>query len=285
MPGWSRFEQTTGSPTRRQRPRGWRCDGWSSFWCGKLRRVNLTICSQLSPFRRLRRVFCAFLNVQLRVLYEDDIHCVVLKPAGMAVHGRGTQTLSRALKQMDAPQHGDPWKPVHRLDFGTRGPVCVAKTDAALQSLQSDWHLGQKTYHAWVRGTLPTPRGVVNLALEGKPSSTSFKTLGIRNWGVHGSASLVEWELLTGRTHQIRRHATAMGHPVVGDLVYGRPPHYTGHGLHLTCTRLQWLHPASKTPLDVTVAPAKKMIRAVPGTFKQVEDSPWLDLFMPDARS
>ena len=69
-----------------------------------------------------------------------------------------------------------------------------------------------------------------------------------------------------------------MGHPVVGDLVYGRPPHYTGHGLHLTCTRLQWLHPASKTPLDVTVAPAKKMIRAVPGTFKQVEDSPWLDL-------
>ena len=188
-----------------------------------------------------------------RVLYEDDIHCVVLKPAGMAVHGRGTQTLSRALKQIDAPQHGDPWKPVHRLDFGTRGPVCVAKTDAAFQSLQSDWHWGQKTYHAWVRGTLPTPRGVVNLALEGKPSSTSFKTLGTRTWGCGSAAS--SNRIVDGRTHQIRRHATAMVIPWWAIWSTANRPTPA-----MACTSLAGCNgfAPGKTPLDVTVALPKR---------------------------
>ena len=223
--------------------------------------------------------------MQLQILFSDDDHCVVLKPAGMATHGRGLNTLLHALRREVAKSDGQLWQPVHRLDFGTRGPVCVAKTLEALRELQADWHLGRKTYHAWLQGLLPTSRGAVNLAIDGKPSRTTFKTLGTRTWGVHDHASLVEFELLTGRTHQIRRHAAALGHAVVGDLVYGQPPHYTGHGLHLTCTRLQWLPPFSKTPLEVSIDPAKKMVRAMPGQFKPKEPSPWLEQFVPRSRS
>ena len=144
-----------------------------------------------------------------------------------------------------------------------------------------------KDHHAWVCGAMPTSRGTARLAIDGKDSCTAFKTLGTRTWGVHGHATLVEWELFTGRTHQIRRHAAAMGHPVVGDLAYGSPPHYTGHGLHLTCTRLRWLHPNTKEAIEVSVAPAKKMIRAVPGQFEPVANarSEWLPLFAPASRS
>ena len=223
--------------------------------------------------------------MQLNILFSDEDHCIVLKPAGMATHGRGSNTLLDALRREVAKCDDHLWQPVHRLDFGTRGPVCVAKTSDALRELQADWHLGRKTYHAWLQGVMSTSRGAVNLAIDGKPSKTTFKSLGWRTWGVHEHASLVEFELLTGRTHQIRRHAAALGHPVVGDLVYGHPPHYTGHGLHLTCTRLQWLHPHSKEPLEVSIAPAKKMVRAMPGQFISKETSPWLELFVPGTRS
>ncbi|MGB1384324.1 MAG: RluA family pseudouridine synthase [Flavobacteriales bacterium] len=223
------------------------------------------------------------MNLALKVLHDDDDHCVVLKPAGMATHGKGPHTLLAALRRLAAEgqlEAGTELLPIHRLDFGTRGPVVVAKHPGAQRALQEAWPRAVKVYHAWVAGALETARGRVCLPLDGKASATSFRNLGSRPWGVHGNATLVEWTLETGRTHQIRRHAAALGHPVVGDLVYGTPPIYTGHGLHLTCSLLAWDHPTSGMRLQLTVDPAKKMRRAVPETFRPLEPSPMLDLFV-----
>ena len=215
-------------------------------------------------------------------LHEDPHLLVVLKPAGLAVHGKG-----ESLMDLIRASHGEhaPWlQPVHRLDHGTRGPVVVAKSADVLQRVQAIWPDVEKTYHSWVEGQFSTPRGSISLALEGKACRTAFKVLGHRSWAVHGLATLVEWQLQTGRTHQIRRHAAAIGHPVIGDQVYGSFPRYTGHGLHLTCTRLAFKHPITDEALDIVTPPAKKMKRAVPLHFHSngMPESPWLSLFSPD---
>lgn len=213
------------------------------------------------------------------ILHQDQDHVVVLKPAGMAVHGRGQHTLAAWLNRDVRSSDAEPLQHIHRLDYGTRGPVMFAKTQSAQKALQAHWPLFTKIYHAWHAGEWKTASGMVAFPLAGKPCQTTFKCLGSRPWGVHGKASLVEWSLQTGRTHQIRRHAAALGHAIVGDPVYGTPPIYTGHGLHLTCTHLAWIHPITGNPLSVRVTPAKKMKRALPGAFVSHAHSPYLSLF------
>ena len=167
---------------------------------------------------------------------------------------------------------------MHRLDHGTRGPVLVAWSSEVMSAFQAQWPSMVKTYHSWCSGmTSPIRPLWIPHRRQTKPVDVQgawHPTLGRAR-----KATLVEWTIETGRTHQIRRHAAAMGHPVVGDLVYGTPPLYTGAGLHLTCTRLDYRHPLTGKAMAIQVRPAKKMRRAIPGDFTAVVASKFTELF------
>ena len=180
--------------------------------------------------------------IPLDVLYEDDDLIVVNKPAGMVVHpaaGNAEHTLVNALLHHCRGQLagiGGVQRPgiVHRLDKGTSGCLVVAKTDAAHQSLVAQFksRAVKKIYRAVCWGNFKQLSGRIETAIgrsahnrkkmsarvaRGRPSLTEYRVL-----KQFGQFALVELTLHTGRTHQIRVHMAHIGHPVVGDTVYGR---------------------------------------------------------------
>jgi 23S rRNA pseudouridine1911/1915/1917 synthase len=204
--------------------------------------------------------------IPLRILYEDDSLLVVDKPAGMVTHpapGHSSGTLVNALLA-HAPQLagvGDRARPgiVHRLDKDTSGLLVVAKdsaTHAALAQQMKDRSM-VKRYLALVEGAMPTVEGVIDapigrdprqrlrmgllsVASGGREARTRFRTL-----EEHGGRSLLEVQLETGRTHQIRVHLAAVHHPVVGDPVYGRAQRPLPQRQFLHATHLEFRHPAT----------------------------------------
>ena len=178
--------------------------------------------------------------IPLRVVYQDEHLLVVDKPAGLAVHpapGHPSGTLVNALLALcsDLSGIGGELRPgiVHRLDKDTSGLMVVAKSDAAHQGLSLQWkeRSVRKGYLALVSGRLAPPDGVVDAPVGrdprnrkrmaivpgGRAARTRYHTL-----RAVGPDTLVELFPETGRTHQIRVHMAALGHPLVGDALYGR---------------------------------------------------------------
>lgn len=180
--------------------------------------------------------------MELDVLYEDENVIVLNKPAGLVVHpgaGHDKNTLVNALiyHWPEIAQVGEPKRPgiVHRLDKETSGVMIVARRQAAYEWLvrQFKSRKVQKSYLALLDGTPPTPTGRIETRIgrdekirqrmavtygeKGRKAVTEYFTR--KNFANH---TLVEADLLTGRTHQIRVHMAFIGCPVVGDRVYGR---------------------------------------------------------------
>ncbi|HET6489286.1 MAG TPA: RluA family pseudouridine synthase [Syntrophales bacterium] len=179
-------------------------------------------------------------DIPLDILYEDDSLIVVDKPPGMVVHpaaGNYGGTLVNALQFhcRDLSGIGGVMRPgiVHRLDKGTSGLMVVAKSDEAHRHLSEQFKNRQvsKQYTALVHGNLRQDEGVVDAPVgrhpvERKKMSTKSRRgkEAITRWRVlerFGDFTLVEAKIDTGRTHQIRVHLSSLGHPVVGDSVYG----------------------------------------------------------------
>ncbi len=179
-------------------------------------------------------------TIPLVILYEDDNLAVIDKPAGMVVHpayGHTSGTLVNAvlahwpqLATIDGPERAGI---VHRLDKETSGVILVAKTSAAQDSLRAQFKDRQveKRYLALIEGLPDTPEGLIDAPIgrdpnqrkrmavtrDGREAVTEYHVL--EHYADH---SLVEVFPKTGRTHQIRVHMAFIGHPVVGDTVYGR---------------------------------------------------------------
>ncbi|HJD42108.1 MAG TPA: RluA family pseudouridine synthase [Candidatus Mediterraneibacter quadrami] len=180
-------------------------------------------------------------NIPLDILYEDDDILVVNKPKGMVVHpapGHYEHTLVNAIMYHCGDQLSGingVMRPgiVHRIDMDTTGSLLICKNDQAHRILaeQLKEHSITRRYHAIVHGNLKDDHGTINAAIGRHPTDRkkmSTKAPNARSAVTHysvlerfGDYTYIECELETGRTHQIRVHMSSIGHPILGDPVYG----------------------------------------------------------------
>ena len=219
-------------------------------------------------------------EIPLEIVYEDDDLAVINKPAGMMVHAgagatedaRNRGTLVNALLHHlgNLSGVGGELRPgiVHRLDKETSGLIVVAKNDEAHRKLSAQFAAREvkKKYvtlvHGWVKkdsGTLAhsisrdrVRRTRMTTRLEGGRAAVTHYRVARRLDTKFGKFSLLDVKIDTGRTHQIRVHVAAMGHPVVGDTVYGAPRQARGKNAVIGLARnflhaaeLEFRHPRS----------------------------------------
>jgi 23S rRNA pseudouridine955/2504/2580 synthase len=160
------------------------------------------------------------------VVYEDDRWVAVSKPAGMAVHGGAGET-GRTLIDLIAECYDGAVDVhlAHRIDKETSGLVVLAKSKAEAQALQAAWDRVEKRYLAVVLGKIAGPLTLDRPLPEkdGRPQSALTRVRPLEFWSrLEPAVSLVEAEIVTGRTHQIRRHLAGAGHPVLMDDKHGQ---------------------------------------------------------------
>ena len=216
-------------------------------------------------------------DVDLRIAWEDEHLLVVDKPAGVVVHpapGHAGGTLVHSLLAHGAAG-GEAERPgiVHRLDRDTSGVILVAKNDAAHNALakQLKERTVEKTYLALVEGTPKPMQGVIDAPIArdsrnrqrmavvegGRESVTSYSVV-----ERFSGYSLVEARPKTGRTHQIRVHLAAIGHPMLGDRVYGKPSNLVGRQF-LHAARIAFLHPRSGRRMELEAKLAEDLEAAL----------------------
>jgi 23S rRNA pseudouridine1911/1915/1917 synthase len=234
-------------------------------------RVAILATAQPAPLRAMAE------DIPLDIIYEDADLAVVNKPAGMMVHAgagatedqRNRGTLVNALLHHfgQLSSVGGELRPgiVHRLDKATSGLIVVAKSDESHRRLAAQFagRKVKKKYVALVQGWLRRDRGTINSSIsrdrirrtrmttrsEGGREAISHYTVQRRLDSPYGKFTLLEVQIDTGRTHQIRVHLSSLGHPVVGDVLYGarRELRNTAEEDTSFCLPRNFLHAAALT--------------------------------------
>ncbi|QYX31706.1 RluA family pseudouridine synthase [Sphaerospermopsis torques-reginae] len=240
------------------------------------KKINLKIgdriCLEIPAVQRLELVAE---DIPLDILYEDEQLLILNKPAGLVVHpapGHTDGTLVNALLAHcpNLPGIGGVQRPgiVHRLDKDTTGAIAIAKTDIAYQHIQAQLQAktARREYLGVVYGAPKTESGTVDLPIGRHPQDRKKMAIvsieeggrsAITHWQVKerlGNYTLIHFQLETGRTHQIRVHSAKIGHPILGDPVYGSGRsvgvNLPGQALHAWRLKLQ--HPISGNWVEVT---------------------------------
>lgn len=205
------------------------------------------------------------MDIPLDVLFEDEHVLVVSKPTNMPTHpsrGNSLPTLANAV--MGYYGGNFVFRSITRLDRDTSGIVLIAKTPFSAAKLSDDMKRGlfKKIYTAYVSG-IPNPQaGIIDapirrekegdmkriVAPDGKRAITEYRLIRTLPEG----NSLLEIELFTGRTHQIRVHLAHIGHPLFGDFLYGKRED-VGYKLH--CSKLQFPHPITRNLTTIISKP------------------------------
>jgi len=188
------------------------------------------------------------LDLNLKVLYQDQYLAAIYKPAGILVSGNSFKTVTNALAQNLEPSTLNdataPW-PVHRLDYATTGILLVGKTNEAIRRLNQMFEVKSiaKTYFAVTMGQM-NDKGVINTPIDGKEALTRFtKVVSVESkrftW-----LNLVKLTPETGRRHQLRIHLSGIGNPILGDKDYGiQSLVLMGKGMYLHAASLEFDHP------------------------------------------
>ncbi len=220
-------------------------------------------------------------DIPLDVVYEDADVIVVNKPSGMVVHpapGHPNGTLVNALLYHCAGSLsgvGGALRPgiVHRIDRDTSGLIIAAKNDAAHQFLSAQLadHTLARTYECIVVGSLREERGTVDAPIARHPSDRKRMAV-----AAGGREAVTHWEVLarysgcthlrcrleTGRTHQIRVHMAYLGHPILGDTVYGAKKEVAGlTGQCLHAVGLRFIHPRTHESVELSCPLPEEFIR------------------------
>ncbi|NVO13349.1 MAG: RNA pseudouridine synthase [Rhodoplanes sp.] len=222
-----------------------------------------------------------------RVLYRDGLMIVIDKPAGLPVH-RGPKGGESLEESFEALRFGLPRAPslAHRLDRETSGCLVLGRHRKALAHLGLLFKHGEvkKTYWAVVEGGPEADTGTIDMPLgrldetrgwwmqpdpKGQPAVTTWQVLGRGaapdEAGRDGDSPRLTWlalSPLTGRTHQLRVHCSAMGFPILGDNIYGRAPRFGGPRLHLHAREIVVPLSKNKPPVRI-VAPVPEHLRPV----------------------
>jgi 23S rRNA pseudouridine1911/1915/1917 synthase len=229
--------------------------------------------------------------MDLAIVYEDEHLLVVDKPAGMLVHpvGReGEVTLAHGVTHhFQEKAVRAKVRPVHRLDRDTTGLVLIARSAFVHQALdrQLRAHEVRRTYLAFTCGAPSPAEGVVDAPIGPHPRHPHLRAVGgpgdspavtrFRTLERLEGAALLEVELETGRTHQIRVHFAHLGHPLLGDVQYGAPARSDLHRQALHAARLSFDHPVShrlielESPLPADLEELRRRLRPAGGAAEQ----------------